>query len=64
VTWNKVRGASAYVITETVKSIPHTTTSHAHSLRLTVTPHIPVTVTVHAVTAKGRPGANAVITVR
>jgi Bacterial Ig-like domain (group 3) len=64
VTWNAVRGASGYVITETVKGIPHTTTSHARTLRLTVTPHTPVTVAVHAVTAEGRPGANAVITVR
>lgn len=64
VTWNAVRGARAYVITETVNGIRHTTTSHARRLRLTVTPHTPVTVAIHAVTAKGRPGANAVITVR
>jgi outer membrane protein assembly factor BamB len=63
VTWNAIRGASAYVVTETINGVPHTTTSHARTLRLTLAPHTRVSVAVHGVTATGRPGANAVITV-
>jgi hypothetical protein len=63
VTWNAIRGAGDYVITETIQGIPHTTISHARTLRLTVAPHSRVSVAVHGVTATGRPGRRAMVTV-
>jgi outer membrane protein assembly factor BamB len=65
VTWKAVQGASFYVIAETIHGTPETTKiSRTRSLRLTVAPHARVTVSVHAVTARGYPGANATITIR
>lgn len=63
VTWNAIRGASDYIITETFNGISHTTFSHARTLRLTIAPHTRANIAVHGVTTDDRPGANAVITV-